>query len=43
MERETKLSADDAIANAEGTVHSSVWESLEDEGWNIDQKAERIT
>ena len=41
IERETRLSKHDAIANAMGTVPDEVWEALEDACWSVKFAAER--
>ena len=42
LQRATRLSKYDAIANAVGTVPDGTWDALEGEGWSVEFDAERI-
>jgi hypothetical protein len=41
IERDGKITRQDAIDNAFGQLPDSVWAAMEDEGWGIEASAER--
>ena len=42
IERETKISHEDAIENARGQMPDEFWEMAENEGWEVEFGAHRV-